>query len=160
MKPLFCTLILLILSAVFLWQYDMLMQTWRPMFLLILASFSIALIIAHFGFRRAEIRSSSRKETIIYSCLAVFLFITSLNLLWAISEEGLIHYYLATYGQDDTGGRYFYPGNSGMGYAQGLSEPFSLISGILLVSISLAGTLGIPLSFILTHKAKKANKAQ
>ena len=152
MKPLFSTLILLVLSAIFLWQYDVLMQTWRPMFILILTSFSIALIIAYFGFRKAEIRSSSRKQSIIYSSLTVFLFIAILNFLWAISEEGLIHYYLATYGQDDTGGRYFYPGNSGMGYAKGLSNPFSLISGILLVSISLAGILGIPFSFILNRK--------
>ena len=160
MSPTICTAILLILSVAFLVLHEMMMQTWRPMFMLILISFGVALLIAHFGFKRAEIQSSSRRQVIKYSCLAVFLFVAIANILWAVSEEGLIHYYLATYGQDDTGGRYFYPGNSGMGYAQGLNSPFELITGIAFRSFLLAVILGLPLSVLIELKQNKANNAQ
>jgi len=89
--------------------------------------------------------------------LAVPTFIIVWNVCWAISEEALIRYYVATYGYDDTGGRYFYPGNSGMGYADGLGRPLHT----LLQTLGAAGIgsliLGLPLGILSTnnHKANK-----
>jgi|GEM_PF-2093577 len=158
MRPAICTGILLILSIAFLIFHEMLMQTWRPMFMLILLSFAIALVLAYVAFRVSQLRSQSRLQSILLSCAAVFLFSIALSVLWAVSEEGLIHYYLATYGPDDTGGRYFYPGNSGMGYARGLSRPFDLIAGIVVRGICFATLLGVPLGFIIDAKNKESEQ--
>lgn len=158
MKPAICTAILLLLSGWFLYFHETVMQTWRPMFFLILASFAIALAFAYFAFRRSEALAKSRRQAILYSCASVFLFSTVGGLIWSISEEGLVSYYLATYGQDDTGGRYFYPGNSGMGYAKGLSRPFELTFWTLLRGISLAAIIGIPLGLVITPKPSQSEE--
>ncbi|MCP5554613.1 MAG: hypothetical protein AB7I98_16990 [Verrucomicrobiales bacterium] len=152
MKPAICTAILLLLSSGLLVLHEMLMQTWRPMFVSILLSFAVALVVAFLGFRRSEAQARTVQQAIIFSCVTVFLFSTVWGLLWAVSEEGLVHYYLATYGHDDTGGRYFYPGNSGMGYAKGLSRPVDLIFWTLVRGVSLAAIIGVPLAFIIAWK--------
>lgn len=152
MRPAICTAILLLLSSGFLVLHEMLMQTWQPMFVLILLSFAVALVVAFFAFRRSAAQARTVWQAIIFSCITVFLSSTVLGIIWAASEEGLVHYYLATYGPDDTGGRYFYPGNSGMGYAPGLSRPVDLIFWTLVRGGSLAVILGVPLGFIIAPK--------
>lgn len=158
MKPAICTAILLLLGSGVLVLHEMLMQTWQPMFVLILLSFSVALVVAFIGFRRSEAQARTVRQAIILSCFTVFAFSTVWGLVWAVSEEGLVHYYLATYGQDDTGGRYFYPGASGMGYAKGLSRPVDLMFWTLLRGVILAAIIGIPLGFIVAPKKNRSEQ--
>jgi len=158
MRPLINTLILLAVAAVVLGWQEFIMQTWRPMFLLIICSMAVAIVAAFLIFRLGIRHGESRIRTICISCAAVFCFIAVWKLLWAISEEGLIHYYLATYGEDDTGGRYFYPGNSGMGYAVGLGAPMRLFTGILIGGLAGAVFLGIPLGLRKPHGQAAENK--
>lgn len=147
MKPAFSTSILLVISVTFLILHTELMRTWKPMLLLIIGSFFISLVVAFFCFRRVHRHSASRRQAISYSIITVFIWFCVINILWSVSEEALIHYSLVTGGNDDTGGRYFYPGNSGMGYAIGLSLSFPYLAGLFLAGISLSGLIGIPLSF-------------
>ena len=127
------------------------------MFRLIILSLLIALIPAFLLFRAANRGGISNWKRLVTGTLAVPTFIIVWNVCWAISEEGLIHYYVATYGYDDTGGRYFYPGNSGAGYADGLGRPLRT----LLQTLGAAGigtlVLGLPLG-ILSTKNHQANK--
>ena len=157
MKTFIQLAILVAASSVFVALHEMLCQTWRPMFWLIILSSSIALIPAFLLFRAANRSGISNWKRVFMGTLAVPTFIIVWNVCWAISEEALIRYYVATYGYDDTGGRYFYPGNSGMGYADGLGRPLHT----LLQTLGAAGIgsliLGLPLGILSTnnHKANK-----
>jgi uncharacterized membrane protein len=157
MKTFIQLAILVAASSVFMALHEMLCQTWQPMFWLIILSSLIALIPAFLLFRAANRSGISNWKRIFVGTLAVPAFIIVWNVCWAISEEALIHYYVATYGYDDTGGRYFYPGNSGMGYADGLGRPLHT----LLQTLGAAGIgsviLGLPLG-ILSTKNQKATK--
>lgn len=130
------------------------MKTSSVMFILILCSFAGALILAYLGFRKIEFCAVSKIQIIVYSFLNVLTFAIVLNFLWVLSEEALIYYNFLTYGYEDTGSRYFYPGNSGMGYARGFSEPLDLILDIMFRSTLLATLIGLPLSWILKLKKK------
>jgi hypothetical protein len=149
--------ILVAASSVFMALHEMLCRTWQPMFWLIILSSLIALVPAFLLFRAANRSGISTWKRVFMGTLAVPAFIIVWNVCWAISEEALIHYYVATYGYDDTGGRYFHPGQSGMGYADGLGRPLHT----LLKTIGTAGigslVLGLPLG-ILSIKNHKANK--
>lgn len=152
MRPAICTAILFLISIGFLVLHELFMAPWRPMFVLILLSFAVSLVVAFLAFRRSAAQARTVGQAIIFSCITVFLSSTVLSLVWAVSEEGLIHYYLATYGRDENEGRYFYPGNSGMGYAEGLSRPADLIFWTLVRGISLAAIIGVPLGFIIAPR--------
>lgn len=146
--------ILVAASSAFMALHEKLCQTWQPMFWLIILSLLIALIPAFLLFRAANRSGISNCQRLFIGALAVPTFIIVWNVCWAVSEEGLIHYYVATYGYDDTGGRYFYPGNSGMGYAAGLGRPLHT----LLQTLGAAGIgsliLGLPLGILSTKNNK------
>ncbi len=150
MKTFIQLAILIAASSAFMALHEMICQTLQPMFWLIILSLLIALIPALLLFRAANRSEISNWKRLAMGTLAVPAFIIVWNVCWAISEEGLIHYYVATYGYDDTGGRYFYPGNSGMGYADGLGRPLYT----LLQTIGAAGigslVLGLPLGMLST----------
>jgi hypothetical protein len=152
--------ILITASSAFMTLHEKLCQTWTPMFRLIILSLLIALIPAYLLFRAANRGGISNWKRLVIGTLAVPTFIIVWNVCWAISEEGLIHYYVATYGYDDTGGRYFYPGNSGMGYADGLARPIRT----LLKTLGAAGigtlVLGVPLGILSTKKNKESEQGE
>ena len=139
--------------------HEKICQTWQPMFWLIILALLIALITAFLLFRAANRSEIPNWKRITMGALAVPAFIIVWNVCWAISEEGLIHYYVATYGYDDTGGTYFYPGNSGMGYADGLGRPVHT----LLQTLGAAGigtlVLGVPLGILSSKKHKSEQDA-
>jgi hypothetical protein len=157
MKTFIQLAILIAASSAFIALHEMLCQTWQPMFWLIILSSLIALIPAFLLFRAANHSVISNRKRILVGTLAVPAFIIVWNVCWALSEEALIHYYVATYGYDDTCGRYFYPGNSGMGYADGLGRPLHTLFQTLGAAGIGSLVLGLPLG-ILSTKNHKANK--
>lgn len=160
MKTFIQLAILIAASSAFMALHEMLCQTWQPMFWLIILSLLIALVPAFLLFRAANRSGISNWKRLLMGTLAVPAFIIVWNVCWAISEQGLIHYYVATYGYDDTGGRYFYPGNSGMGYADGLGRPLHT----LLQTLAAAGVgslvLGVPLGIFSTKNNKESEQGE
>ena len=156
MKTFIQLAILIAASSAFMALHEMLCQTWQPMFWLIILSLLIALVPSFLLFRAANRSGISNWKRLLMGTLAVPAFIIVWNVCWAISEQGLIHYYVATYGYDDTGGRYFYPGPSGMGYADGLGRPLHT----LLQTLAAAGVgslvLGVPLGIFSTKNNKES----
>jgi hypothetical protein len=158
MKPYIQLFILIALSAVFMALHEMLSQTWSPMFWLIIISMAIALIPAFLLFRAADRAGTPNWKRLVLGALGVTTFIFIWNVGWALSEEGLIHYYVATYGHDDTGGRYFYPGASGMGYADGLGRPLHTFLETLRAAAIGTLVLGLPFGVLSLKNIKPANK--
>ena len=148
MKSLICTSILLALSGAFLILHEMLNQTWQPMFLMILASFGVSLILAYAMFLVRDKLLRSLPSQIVSSVVIVFFYVVALNICWACSEELMIDHYISSFGLDDTGGRYFYPSNSGMGYAEGLSSPGGLALDVSKWAAIWGVVIGFPLGFI------------
>lgn len=144
MKPLLKTLTLLLLAGAALSVHEHMAQTWLPMFQLILASLLIATITSYLIFNLAE-KLPPGKKKVAFNCLSVFAFVVVWNVLWAFCEEGLIQYNRVTGGYDDTGGRYFYPGHSGTGYADGFDAPLKILWRSLTFGIPGAIILGLPM---------------
>jgi len=137
----------LIAGALVIWAHEHFAQTWAPMFHLICLSLALSAAIAWWFFRRA-LKATRQRQWKARHCLAVFVFFASWILFWAVAEEALIAWTLAEYGNDDTGGRYFYPGHSGMGYADGLRHPIRLLWKIGLLALPAAWLIGMPMALI------------
>ena len=89
-------------SSAFMAHHKKLYQTWQPMFWLIILSLLIALIPAFLLFRVARRSGISTWKRIFVATLAVPAFIIVGNVCRVISEEALIHYYVAKGGDGDT----------------------------------------------------------
>lgn len=135
------------LAALVLWHHEQGAHTWTPMFRLILAALALSTVLAWGLFHRA-LKATTRRQWYMRHVLAVFVFFASWIIFWAAAEEGLIAWSLAQYGPDDSGGRYFYPGHSGMGYANGFSFPFSLAWQIATLALPSACLFGMLLALI------------
>jgi len=150
MRSAFCVGTVLLIGAAFFVVHDMLSSTIPPMLQLGISSMLISAIVAYFIFRFAQ----KRQLNIIFSsCLAgvaVFSFFSIWIVLWFVSEQLLIDHYLRVRGGGDTGYNYFYPGASGMGYAEGLSEPSAILKRVVSVGTPAAIFLAAPFGAILT----------
>jgi hypothetical protein len=82
--------------------------------------------------------------------VSVFLFFATWIVLWFVSEQLLIDHYLRVRGSGDTGYNYFYPGASGMGYAEGLARPDKILSRVLWFGGIGALLLSVPFGALLT----------
>jgi len=150
MRTLICIAILLAVAAAFFAVHDMLSATITSMFRLGVGSMLIALSRAAIILRWVEKRDFGLFRTTAFSAAAVFLFLGTWIALWFVSEQLLIDHYLRIRGGGDTGYNYFYPGASGMGYAEGLSQPDKILSRVLRVGGVGALLLSVPFGAILT----------
>ena len=151
MRSLICTGFLLAIAAIFFGFHEMLSTTIPSMFRMAVASAIVAGLIAFLIFTWTEKRKFGFVASAALSGISVFLFFGVWIALWFISEQVLIDHYLRVRGGGDTGYSYFYPGASGMGYADGLSKPGRILSKILWTGGIGAFALSIPFGLILTH---------
>lgn len=150
MRTLICIGILLAVAAAFFAVHDMLSATITSMFRLGVGSMLIALCLPAIILRWVEKQGFGLFRTTAFSASAVFLFFGTWIALWFVSEQLLIDHYLRVRGGGDTGYNYFYPGASGMGYAEGLSQPVRILSRVLRVGGVGALLLSVPFGAILT----------
>jgi hypothetical protein len=150
MRTLVCIGILIAIAAAFFAVHDMLSRTIPSMLRLAVGSMVIALSLAAIILRLVERRDFGPFRSTAFSAVAVFLFFGTWIALWFVSEQILIDHYLRVRGGGDTGYNHFYPGASGMGYAEGLSQPDKIVSRVLRVGGFGALLLSVPFGAILT----------
>jgi hypothetical protein len=150
MRTLICIGILLAVAAAFFAVHDMLSATITSMFRLGIGSMLIALILVAIILRWVEKRDFGLFRATAFSAVSVFLFLGTWISLWFVSEQLLIDHYLRVRGGGDTGYNYFYPGDSGMGYAEGLSQPDKILNRVVRVGSFGALLLSVPFGAILT----------
>ena len=146
------TLILVAIGSLLLWPHELLMQTWDVMFRLIVLSMLIAACGSYFIYRKTTSRARNRLQMILGMVAGTTFFGFGWLYLWAASEEGLIHFSRWYWGPDDMGNRYFYPGNSGMGYASGLTYPLKALGQAFLFALPPGILLGLPFGMAATLK--------
>ena len=117
---------------------------------LAVASMVIATIVASFILRWVEKRGFGFFGATASAGVSVFLFFAAWIVLWFVAEQLRIDHYLGVRGAGDTGYNYFYPGASGMGYAEGLSKPGKILSRVLWIGGIGALVLSVPFGAILT----------
>ncbi|MBB5353939.1 hypothetical protein HNR46_004209 [Haloferula luteola] len=158
MRTLICIGILLAVAAAFFAVHDMLSATITSMFRLGVGSMLIALSLAAIILRWVESRDFGLFRSTASSAAVVFLFFGTWISLWFVSEQLLIDHYLRVRGGGDTGYNYFYPGASGMGYAEGLSQPDKILGRVLRVGGVGALLLSIPFGAILTAYKRQSEQ--
>jgi hypothetical protein len=137
--------------------HDMLSRTIPSMLRLAVASAVVATLIAFLIMRWTEKRRFGFQKTAALAGVSVFIFFGVWIALWFTSEQVLIDCYLRTDGGGDMGSNYFYPGASGMGYAEGLSKPWSVVRKILWIGGIGSFVLSVPFGAILTRCKTEAN---
>jgi hypothetical protein len=150
MRTLVCIGILLAIATAFFGVHDMLSRTIPSMLQLAVGSSLIALILTAVILRWVENRDFGLLRATAFSAASVFLFFSTWIVLWFVSEQLLIDHHLRVRGGGDTGYNYFYPGASGMGYAEGLSQPNKVFGRVLKVGGVGALLLSVPFGAILT----------
>ena len=160
MRSLYCLGILLIPSAIIINTHEMLSDSIRPMFNLILASLGGALFLAWLILRQAERRRNSKVLQYLLVFMGIFVFFSSWNVLWKASEELLSSYYERR-GETDVadGFNYFYPGASGMGYANGFTSFPIDVREVLIFGGFPALFLVMPLGLILTFRNQQGEQS-
>jgi hypothetical protein len=159
MRSLICTGCLIAVAALFFGVHDMLNRTIPSMLRLAVASAVVATLIAFLIMRWTEKSRHGFQKSVALAGASVFIFFGVWIALWFTSEQVLIDYYLRTRGGGDTGYNYFYPGASGMGYAEGLSNPWSVVRRILWIGGIGSFVLSVPFGTILTRYKTEANKS-
>ena len=150
MRTLVCIGILLTIAAGFFAIHEIVSGIITSMFQLAVGSMLIAVSLSAFALRWTEKRDFGLFRSAVSSGISVFLFFATWIVLWFVSEQLLIDHYLRVRGGGDTGYNYFYPEASGMGYAEGLSRPFKILSRILWVGGIGSLLLSVPFGAILT----------
>ena len=145
-----CIAALLAIAAVFFAIHDMLSRTIPSMFKLAVGSMLIAAIPAAMTLRWTEKREFGVIRASALCGLSVFMFFSTWIVLWFVSEQLLINHNLRVLGDGDNGYNYFYPGASGMGYAEGLARPDKIISRVIWVGSIGTLLLSVPFGAILT----------
>ena len=158
MTALVQTLILVAIGSLLLWPHELLMQTWDVMFGLIVLSMLIAACGSYFIYQRTTSKARSQFQMVLGMIAGTTFFGFAWLYLWAASEEGLIHFSRWYWGPDDMGNRYFYPGNSGMGYASGLAHPIKALGQAFLFSLPLGILLGLPFGMAAEVKNNKGEQ--
>lgn len=151
MRSLICTGCLLSVAAMFFGVHDMLSRTIPSMLRLAIASAILASLIAFLIMRWTEKSRFGFQKTAALAGVSVFVFFGVWIALWFTSEQVLIDYYLRTRGGGDTGYNYFYPGASGMGYAEGLSNPWRIVRRIFWIGGIGSFVFSVPFGTILTR---------
>lgn len=136
-------------------------MAWQPIleaWLMILCSLGLA--AALFGWRvwaliRVEKLSAFRYVLLNFFCLALFW-----GALWSIGEEFVVAWNVWQFGPFDMPGieRYLYPGNSGMGFADGITAPWTTLRNFSRLGAIVAAFAMIPY-WALFRKNKKPNPA-
>ena len=150
MRTLVCIGILLAIAAAFFAVHDMVSRTIPSMLRLAVGSMLIGISLTAIIMRWTEKRDLGLFRATALSGFSIFLFFATWIVLWFVSEQLLIDHYLRVRGGGDTGYNYFYPGASGMGYAEGLSQPAKILSRVLQIGGFSALLLSLPFGAILT----------
>lgn len=158
MRTLICIGILLAIAAGFLVVHEMVSGAITSMLQLAVGSMLFAVSLSALMLRRAEKRDLGLLRSAAVSGVSVFLFFATWIVLWFVSEQLLIDHYLRVRGGGDTGYNYFYPEASGMGYAEGLSQPGRIVSRVVSIGGIGALLLGVPFGAILTAFKNEAGE--
>lgn len=127
MRSLISILLPVGLMGLLLIPLDTLLQAWLPAWWVIIGALACASTAFGIWFE-SERRTRGHVSLLRYALGIVLILSLSWGFLWSLGEEGLIRWSEATRPPNDhTLHRYFYPGNSGMGDADGLSKPFKVL---------------------------------
>ena len=112
--------------------------------LVIVCSLSAASVF--FAWRILGMLRAQRLSAFRYALSIVCLLAIPWGILWSIGEELVIHRYAKHFGQGDMPGmeRYIYPGNSGAGFADGVTAPLITLRNFAVLGAAVASLSLIP----------------
>lgn len=144
MRSLISILLPVGLLSLMLIPLDTLLHAWLPAWWVIIGSLVVASTL--FGVWFAGERRARGKVTLFRYAFGIVLILSmGWGFLWSLGEEGLIRWLEASRPpNDDTIQAFFYPGNSGMGFAHGLSKPFNVLWKFGLLGTALYAICVIP----------------
>jgi hypothetical protein len=120
------------------------LEPWFPAWLAILFSLLLASLIfvlcVHWASRKKKL------PALLYGLAIAFCLVLPWRLFWSAGEVALVPYHVKQFGksESDEMDRYFYPGNSGRGFADGFNNPKQTFLQFALLAAAIAGISLVP----------------